>query len=226
MPSDPWGPVEIRASTTCGVVRHIRRRGATPFRGSRQAGVRRRSDGSDRLFLAAIPVFGRRARRWAGAAGWRIAERLGARSRRGSTTHRPQSAGSASGLRRRPAHRADASDLTIRLGRQEIALGSGRLISAGEGLNVRRGFDGVRRLRSAVSVRDRVFGQFRPVGTDQSRRHRADRQVNGSPRRRNIAGRPVGTGDRAPKTVSTRSRALSWLCHPAVLRGMSARIPT
>jgi hypothetical protein len=34
--------------------------------------------------------------------------------------------------------------LRIRVGRQEMALGAGRLISSGEGLNVRRSFDGVR----------------------------------------------------------------------------------
>ena len=34
--------------------------------------------------------------------------------------------------------------LTARVGRQEFAIGSGRLISPGEGLNVRRSFDGVR----------------------------------------------------------------------------------
>jgi hypothetical protein len=35
-------------------------------------------------------------------------------------------------------------DFTIRLGRQELGFGSGRLISPAEGLNVRRGLDGVR----------------------------------------------------------------------------------
>ncbi len=36
------------------------------------------------------------------------------------------------------------SELTLRTGRQEIAFGSGRLLSAAEGLNVRRSFDGLR----------------------------------------------------------------------------------
>jgi Alginate export len=34
--------------------------------------------------------------------------------------------------------------LTVRAGRQEVAFGAGRLISAAEGTNVRRSFDGVR----------------------------------------------------------------------------------
>src|SRR5262245_51010130 len=38
----------------------------------------------------------------------------------------------------------EAKSLTFRLGRHEMDFGSGRLISAGEGLNVRRSFDGVR----------------------------------------------------------------------------------
>ena len=38
----------------------------------------------------------------------------------------------------------DAKSLTFRVGRHEMEFGSGRLISAGEGLNVRRSFDGVR----------------------------------------------------------------------------------
>jgi hypothetical protein len=38
----------------------------------------------------------------------------------------------------------EAKSLTFRLGRHEMEFGSGRLISAGEGLNVRRSFDGVR----------------------------------------------------------------------------------
>src|SRR5262249_56875862 len=38
----------------------------------------------------------------------------------------------------------DAKSLTFRLGRHEMDFGSGRLISAGEGLNVRRSFDGLR----------------------------------------------------------------------------------
>src|SRR5262245_58218399 len=38
----------------------------------------------------------------------------------------------------------EAESLTFRVGRHEMDFGSGRLISAGEGLNVRRSFDGVR----------------------------------------------------------------------------------
>jgi Alginate export len=38
----------------------------------------------------------------------------------------------------------DAKPFTFRLGRHEMDFGSGRLISAGEGLNVRRSFDGLR----------------------------------------------------------------------------------
>jgi Alginate export len=38
----------------------------------------------------------------------------------------------------------DAKSLTFRVGRHEMEFGSGRLISAGEGLNTRRSFDGVR----------------------------------------------------------------------------------
>jgi hypothetical protein len=38
----------------------------------------------------------------------------------------------------------EAKFLTFRIGRHEMDFGSGRLISAGEGLNVRRSFDGVR----------------------------------------------------------------------------------
>jgi hypothetical protein len=38
----------------------------------------------------------------------------------------------------------EAKSLTFRVGRHEMEFGSGRLISAGEGLNVRRSFDGVR----------------------------------------------------------------------------------
>jgi hypothetical protein len=38
----------------------------------------------------------------------------------------------------------DTKSLTFRIGRHEMDFGSGRLISAGEGLNVRRSFDGVR----------------------------------------------------------------------------------
>src|SRR5262245_64710134 len=38
----------------------------------------------------------------------------------------------------------EAKSLTVRVGRHEMDFGSGRLISAGEGLNVRRSFDGVR----------------------------------------------------------------------------------
>ena len=38
----------------------------------------------------------------------------------------------------------EAKALTLRVGRHEMDFGSGRLISAGEGLNVRRSFDGVR----------------------------------------------------------------------------------
>src|SRR4029453_11314618 len=34
--------------------------------------------------------------------------------------------------------------LTVRIGRHEMDFGAGRLISAGEGLNVRRSFDGLR----------------------------------------------------------------------------------
>ena len=41
--------------------------------------------------------------------------------------------------------------LRIRVGRQEMALGAGRLISSGEGLNVRRSFDGVQHDRTAGS---------------------------------------------------------------------------
>ena len=36
------------------------------------------------------------------------------------------------------------ADLTLRVGRQELAFGTGRLISAAEGLNVKRAFDGLR----------------------------------------------------------------------------------
>src|SRR5262245_1983583 len=38
----------------------------------------------------------------------------------------------------------EAKSLTFRVGRHEMDFGAGRLISAGEGLNVRRSFDGVR----------------------------------------------------------------------------------
>ncbi|MCI0630447.1 MAG: alginate export family protein [Phycisphaerales bacterium] len=38
----------------------------------------------------------------------------------------------------------EAKSLTVRAGRHEMDFGAGRLISAGEGLNVRRSFDGVR----------------------------------------------------------------------------------
>lgn len=38
----------------------------------------------------------------------------------------------------------DRGSLTLRVGRHEVAFGAGRLISAAEGLNVRRSFDGVR----------------------------------------------------------------------------------
>ncbi len=38
----------------------------------------------------------------------------------------------------------ETNSLTLRVGRHEMDFGSGRLISAGEGLNVRRGFDGMR----------------------------------------------------------------------------------
>src|SRR5215510_12651476 len=38
----------------------------------------------------------------------------------------------------------EAKSLTFRVGRHEMDLGAGRLISAGEGLNVRRSFDGLR----------------------------------------------------------------------------------
>src|SRR5262245_5202425 len=38
----------------------------------------------------------------------------------------------------------ETNSLTVRVGRHEMDFGSGRLISAGEGLNVRRGFDGMR----------------------------------------------------------------------------------
>jgi Alginate export len=38
----------------------------------------------------------------------------------------------------------ETKSLTVRLGRHEMEFGSGRFISAGEGLNVRRSFDGVR----------------------------------------------------------------------------------
>jgi hypothetical protein len=38
----------------------------------------------------------------------------------------------------------EAKSLTFRVGRHEMEFGSGRLISAGEGLNVRRSFDGLR----------------------------------------------------------------------------------
>jgi hypothetical protein len=38
----------------------------------------------------------------------------------------------------------EAKSLTVRAGRHEMDFGSGRLISAGEGLNVRRSFDGLR----------------------------------------------------------------------------------
>jgi hypothetical protein len=39
---------------------------------------------------------------------------------------------------------ASRGSLTLRAGRHEVAFGAGRLISAAEGLNVRRGFDGLR----------------------------------------------------------------------------------
>src|SRR5262245_2355917 len=38
----------------------------------------------------------------------------------------------------------DRGSVTLRVGRQEVAFGAGRLISAAEGLNVRRSFDGAR----------------------------------------------------------------------------------
>ena len=39
---------------------------------------------------------------------------------------------------------SEGRSITVRVGRHEMEFGSGRLISAGEGLNVRRSFDGVR----------------------------------------------------------------------------------
>lgn len=41
-------------------------------------------------------------------------------------------------------HRSDRGSLTTRLGRHEVAFGAGRLISAAEGRNVRRSFEGAR----------------------------------------------------------------------------------
>jgi hypothetical protein len=41
-------------------------------------------------------------------------------------------------------HRSNRGSITTRIGRHEVAFGAGRLISAAEGLNVRRSFDGVR----------------------------------------------------------------------------------
>jgi hypothetical protein len=56
----------------------------------------------------------------------------------------------------------EAKTLTFRLGRHEMDFGSGRLISAGEGLNVRRSFDGLR-------VIYRQGAAFRQIGlADQS----------------------------------------------------------
>ena len=41
-------------------------------------------------------------------------------------------------------HNSDRGSVALRLGRHEVAFGAGRLISAAEGLNVRRSFDGAR----------------------------------------------------------------------------------
>jgi hypothetical protein len=39
---------------------------------------------------------------------------------------------------------SDPNAVTVRVGRQELGFGSGRLLSRAEGLNLRRGMDGVR----------------------------------------------------------------------------------
>lgn len=53
---------------------------------------------------------------------------------------------------------------TVRVGRQEVAFGSGRLLSPGESLNVRRAFDGVRAITTRRGVEYNVL-LARPVST-------------------------------------------------------------
>ncbi len=58
--------------------------------------------------------------------------------------------------------RPDRTEVVIRVGRQELAFGSGRLVSPREGPNVRRSFDGISLLVRARSVRAHLF-VTRPV---------------------------------------------------------------
>jgi hypothetical protein len=57
-----------------------------------------------------------------------------------------------------PVHLTASASLTIRIGRQEIAFGSSRIISYRDGPNVRQSFDGVRAILTAGNWRTDFFG--------------------------------------------------------------------